>query len=296
MRRLRSVAPVLLLPFLLAPASAWAQARSDSPGLEVEAASLAGNALLGGLTAGFVRMARGGSFADAFRTGAAGGVATYAGKRLSVEEFWGAGLIGRQVAAVGTSVTRNAGEGRPALGHVMLPLGPVRLYAEPRSAVPIRARVDAANLVATVATAFQGDTRFDWGASLSSGAPVFRREGAGLDVGWDGAHVAGVVLVRDLLPGEAGGEFVPRGTVLAHERVHVVQYDQTFLLLAEPLEGWLLERSGWGAAPHRWVDVGANVFLWGGLNAAIPYRARPWEAEADALSGSDRPEHGRRVF
>src|SRR5690606_17462320 len=59
------------------------------------------NVVLGGLVAGVLHGARGGDFRDAVVKGVTGGALSFAGKRLAVEPFFGAGLLGREVSAVG---------------------------------------------------------------------------------------------------------------------------------------------------------------------------------------------------
>lgn len=84
--------------------------------------------MLGGLTAGIVQRLRGGSFSDGFARGAVGGAVAYAGRRIAAERFDGAGLLGRQVGAVGASVVRNASERRPSLERLFFPAGPLHVY------------------------------------------------------------------------------------------------------------------------------------------------------------------------
>jgi hypothetical protein len=249
-----------------------------------EALSLGVNALLGGATAGVRAHLRGGSFLDAFAAGAAGGALTYAGKRIAVEDFAGAGFLGREVAAVGSSVSANAAEGRGVLERVALPLGPVRLYISPRGEGPLlQPRVDLAAVASVAWAAAQPGSRLDLEESLSSGAPVFRRRVPAQELGFEGAHLAGVVQLRD-----AGDpERVRRAA--AHERVHVLQYDQAFLLWAAPAEEWLLNRARWSRALHRWVDLGVNAPALAALGAALPYRSRPWEQEAELLGPTVGP-------
>lgn len=296
MRTSRSLRSALLLPALLSAGVAELSAQCGSPSRPCGSATprwrgevVTGtvNAALGGLTSGLLRRARGGSFRQGFVTGAAGGAATYAGKRVTAERWAGAGLLGRQVAAVGSSVTRNAAEGRPALDRVVLPLGPVRVYLAPRGPSPLRARLDLAAVVVAGYTAFQPDTRFDAAESLSSGALVFRRHGDPREVGWNGAEAAGVVLVRaGVHPAADESESVRERmrSTLAHERVHVAQYDQTFLLWSAPGEEALLRGAGWTRAVGQYVDLSLNAPVWAGINAVFPYEARPWEDEAYFLS------------
>jgi hypothetical protein len=265
-----------------------------------EARTLVVNAALGGLTAGVLRVAHGGRFGAAFLRGAAGGALVYAGKRTVVQRFAGAGLLGRQVASVGASIGYNAGEGSPALGRLALPLGPVRLYVSPRGRVKVRARVDVATVATLAYVAAQRGTRFDAGASLSAGAPVFLRYAAPTALDWEGVQVAGVVQLRrapaDRQPGAVMGDDVRGylGDIAAHERVHVLQYDQGFLLWSAPAEDRMLEPTRAGRALHRWADLGLHVPLWAALNETFAFSSRPWEREAYFLSRSTPEEIGSR--
>lgn len=304
-----AAAPLLLAVALaaLAPPAASAQCGacdSHAPRLRGEALTVAANALVGGVSAGLQLRARGGSFRDGFVRGAAGGALTYAGKRVSAETFGGAGLLGRQVAAVGSSLSRNAADGRGALERVMLPLGPVRLYVERGAAggTRLQPRLDLAALAAAGYAATRPGARLDARESLLSGALVFTRPGDAAELGFNGMQAAGVIQVRVRHPGSppdpAFAEQVARTT--AHERVHVVQYDQTFLLWAAPAERALMDGARWSRGINRWADLGLNAPLLMGMGAVVPYEARPWEKEAYFLSrtraageeygGDPRPE------
>ncbi|HEU0053332.1 MAG TPA: hypothetical protein VFQ39_09155, partial [Longimicrobium sp.] len=269
-RRFQRVLTTALALSIAAPGALSAQCAvcdDHAPRLRGEALTLATNALLGGVTAGVRRMLAGGSFGEGFAPGAAGGALTYAGKRIAVEEFDGAGLLGREVAAVGSSISRNAAEGRPALESVMLPAGPVRLYLGGEGA-PVHLRLDAAAVVAAAYTMTLPDTRFDAGESLSSGALVFHRAGRPEALGYNGAQAAGVVQVR-----RPGGFDAPLDARLReqverttrHERVHVIQYDQSFLLWSAPAEAWLMEKTPLTRAISRYVDLGLNAPAMAGL-------------------------------
>lgn len=294
----RSLLAALVALLVAAPLPAQMPTRPDGPDdpprWHGEALTLGVNAVLGGLTSGVLRHARGGRFRDGFAAGAAGGALTYGGKRLAAERFFGAGLLGRQAAAVGSSVTHNAARGDPALGRVVLPLGPVRVYLLDggRSA---RARLDLASTVMTAAAALHPDNRFDAEASLSAGAPVFQRVASAREAGWNGLQAAGVILVRhnpgDPSPGRAEEDRV--SATAAHERIHVLQYDQTFLLWAAPVERWALSQRGWTRTLNRHVDLGLHVPVWAALNTLVRYEDRPWEREAFFLSRTG-PEHEHR--
>ncbi|HEY0038425.1 MAG TPA: hypothetical protein VGB66_17125, partial [Longimicrobium sp.] len=140
----------------------------EYPGWVGDFGVLSANVLFGGLSAGLVQTARGGSFRDGFTRGAAGGVGVYAGKRIAVAPWSGAGFVGRQVASVGSSVVWNAGAGRPSFEEVALPVGPVRLYLRTSGQGPrVHARVDAVAVMATAYAASRPELEWDPGRSLS---------------------------------------------------------------------------------------------------------------------------------
>jgi hypothetical protein len=240
---------------------------------------LSANAALGGLHAGIAQRLRGGSFQDGFARGALGGVVVYAGKRIVVERFDGAGLAGRQVAAVGTSMVRNAADGLPALERLVLPVGPVRVYMERAERYRPQARLDLMTLGWTLYAASVPDLEWDAQASLSAGAPVFRVHDRLIVAGGDtveaaGSTFAGVILVADI-PG------LDVAKNLAHERVHVLQNDQTFLLWTRPLEQRALAALPGGATLDRWTDVNLSPAVNTTLSLLFRrYEHRPWEMEA----------------
>ncbi|HEX2079610.1 MAG TPA: hypothetical protein VHG08_17925 [Longimicrobium sp.] len=277
--------------FAAAPCSVAAQpAGGDTArgGWQGQVSTLAINALLGGGIGGTVRALRGGSFRDGFVAGAAGGALVYAGKRLAVERWDGAGLAGRQVAAVGTSIIRNTADGRAPLERLMVPLWIARLYVTTSPRLSVQPRLDLAGTLSTAYQALDRRSEFDLARSISAGAPVFRVYDAELD--WVAFQRSGVVLLRysqshqgleEQLPEDMSA---PMEQSAAHERVHVVQLDQAFLLMAAPVEDWLLERSRTTARLHRWVDVGAVTAVMYLPDLLIPYDRRPWEREADFLA------------
>ena len=127
-------------------------------------------------------------------------------------------------------------------------------------------------LIENAAHAFTGQAFED--------ALVFRLRGTLREVGFEGRHAAGVVQLRD---GEDPGRMERTG---GHERAHVLQYDQTFVLWGAPLENAVLDRARWSRAAHAWVDLGVNAPLLAGLGAVVPYHAQPWEVEAAYLAGT----------
>jgi hypothetical protein len=246
------------------------------PGLGQELTVAGLNALLGGVTAAASRAVRGEPIMQGFWAGVAGGGVIYAGKRIAVEDFGGAGLIGREVASVGGSMIRNASAGLAPLEEVVLPVGPVRFYITRDRVIP---RVDVASMVAASAFVLYYDARLDLRSSLSSGALIFRGNGP-----MPGLSSAGTVMVWHDLPDDEG----PR--LMAHERVHILQYDQAFLSWGERPERRLVGHVPGPTGFLDYFDAGALVLgARTGLAALIPYAARPWEQEAYLLAEVAHP-------
>jgi hypothetical protein len=289
---------VALAALLLAPLHALAQCPPQLmppdlrepcperyPSWSGELAALGGNMLLSGFSAGVLHRLRGHSFGDAFLRGLAGGAVIYGGKRIATERFGGAGLVGREFAAVGSSMVRNAGEGRGTLEQIVLPVGPARLYLQ-QSAPRVRVRADLFNLGWLVYAVLEPELRFDAVMSLSAGAPVFLTDNRIIRTDADTAYAhgiaeTGIVLLIDV---PAYGRDFAR-EVFSHERVHILQMDQLFMYVTGPAE----ERALAAVPGLRRIAPYIDVNLSGGLlrlmNGLIPeFLDRPWETEAIFLS------------
>jgi len=243
------------------------------------------NVLIGGLTGGIFQELRGGSFKDGFTRGALGGGFTYAGKATAARRFDGAGLLGRQVAAVGSSIIRNAGEGKATFAQLDLPIGPVFLHVTPRTR-DVRASLDAIGAAYVVYGIVEPELAFDVGETLSAGAPVFRTDNKIIAYRPNRSHAGGYtmagVILQSYVPGW-GKPFLER--VLGHERVHVEQEDQVFLTLIAPVQQWLFGKLPAGDRIARMVGLNLSTELFGLLTQLFPRHAdRPWELEAIYLS------------
>jgi hypothetical protein len=257
----RPVIAALSLVLLVYPRAAEGQWESDPlriaprertagpPTRAGELAFLSGNAALGGLTAALIQELPGGSFWEAFLDGALGGTVVYAGKRIAVERFYGAGLAGREVAAVGTSMVRNASDGRGALEQLVLSIGVARLYLQGvnTSAAPVRARVklDMLTVLATAHLALRDNVDFDVRATISVGTPVFFTRQPWTERSRTASQVGGVIWL-------GSNPYAPYpsadvSTTFAHERVHVAQDDFSFLASGVRVESLLTERVPGGA-------------------------------------------------
>lgn len=283
--RVRLAAAIAMLAgsVITLPGDAVAQT-NPAPTWMRETSALGLNALLGGLTAGLTQEIRGGSFSDGFTRGAMGGAVMYGGKRIGVEGFPGAGLLGRQVAAMGISAVRNASDGVGSLERVVLPIGPVRLYLRPGSAEPVRARVDLVTTAAILYAAGVDELEMDAAASLSAGAPVFVVENALIrdladdTLGASGRTRAGAMYLSRIYGLDFEEDF-------AHERVHVVQNDFIFLAWTDPAEDALLRAVPGGRLLSRYADLNLSPLVTTGLARAFKnYHDRPWEVEARFLA------------
>lgn len=248
--------------------------------------ALSANVLLGGLSSGLWQELRGGSFKDGFTRGALGGSIAYAGKRIAAQPFDGAGLLGREVAAVGASVVRNAAEARRTFETVVLPVGPLRLHLRPLEKRLTHASLD---LVATGWILWgiaEDELRLDVDESISAGTAVFRTDNKLIiytlnRLSGGGFTPAGVVL-QSYVP--AWGQPLLR-RVLRHERVHVLQEDHLYHTVLAPAESWLLHKLPQGRRIERYIDLNGSTELLGLLTMLFPRHAdRPWEIEAIYLS------------
>lgn len=268
-------------PLPCLPGGSGTTSGGSSTRAHVETAAI--NAALGGVTAGALRMLRGGSLRQGLTSGAigaAGGALVYAGKRVAVERWSGAGFVGREVAAVGSSVVWNASAGRGMVDRLVLPVGPVRLYVATDAGFRVTPKLDLSSAVAMAFAA--GDGGVDWKRTFSAGAPVFRRSEPFAESGVGGRHAAGVITYHD--PLLDGGPSESSLRILSHEQVHVIQHDQAFLFWSEPAEEALLGTTRAGRALRRHLDLGLDVAAAALAKEVIGYESRPWEREAYLLS------------
>jgi hypothetical protein len=202
-----------------------------------------------------------------------------------VEEFPGAGFVGRGVAGAGGSIIRNASEGRPSLAHLIIPVGPVRLYID-RDERRGRVKLDLNTLVMTAVASGTRDLDFDVSSSLSAGAPVFRAHGHLIGASEDSVRASGtvaenVILLSDL-PWRSAEE---NREIFAHERVHVLQRDQLFTSVAEPIGARIVGHVPALESLYRYLDFHLTDLFFHAL--AVPfsdYYDRPWELEAFHLA------------
>ncbi len=244
--------------------------------------SLAGaNVLLSGITAGITQELKGGSFRDGFSRGALGGLFIYAGKRVAVEQFDGAGLLGRQVNAVGASIVRNAADGVGSLDRLVFPVGVARVYWQRAPQRSVHVKLDPVAAGWTVYGVVERELTFNTRESFSAGTPVFQTNDKIISFG-DNQHAGGVVKTGVIFLSDVSGwgdAFLQRA--YAHERVHTLQMDHIFMNWIEPNDDRLLRLLPGGAVVNRWLDVNASTEILQLLGPLFDrHRDRPWELEA----------------
>jgi len=264
-----------------------------APGWAVNLGLAGTNALLSGTVVSLHRWVRGESmgtaFQEGFGPGALSGILTYAGKRIAVESFGGAGLLGRQIHGVGASSARSVSLGGGMADDLWLFLGPVRFQVKhsgegggPRWRV---SGLDTYWLIYGIA-----DSRFslDWENSLSSGAPVFRPDRGRRIEARSGGRIGGAALGGVIFLSDGLGE--EEENLLRHERVHVMQFDYLHTLVSQPVELALLRRLRGGKEDSLLRHVEARLYpdllilgFGAVLGTSAESRRAPWEVEAYLL-------------
>jgi hypothetical protein len=192
--------------------------------------------------------------------GLVGGSLMSTGLELIGTESPSTRFAGLQLTAVGASIARNVDGGAPLLSDLTLPVYPFYLRIRPGTRTPVTARLSAMSAVRLATVMTDGShTHVDWGASLTTGAPVFRSSrwrlpSAGCPPPCAGAfaqHNAGTIVYS----ASAGTDYDLRRT-LAHESVHLAQQTRDAVLTGIPLsDAGLTRMGGPGRALSRFVVI-----------------------------------------
>jgi hypothetical protein len=283
--RVRGVGLVLVLLVSWAPGNnlvaQMAHATEEYPPRTSDAALLGANSLIGGLSSGLMAKLQGRGFRTAFLHGFLGGAVHYCGKRVTAARFTMSGFLGREMAAVGSSIVRNASHGAGVLDSIFLPIGPLRLVVwegEGRGVDFGLSLLDTGSLLVGL---FEPKLDLDLEASLSSGSPVYRGPERYFDQDVNGHTHGGVIRIGDFAP----------GSTLPHERVHVAQNDFMNYVWADPFEDWLATllfgRVPWGGVLQLDVTASLARDLAGAVGAKSGF-SRPFEIEAEFLGLGSR--------
>ena len=276
-RRVATLA--MLLPLLATRAEAQPRERHGGT-----MRALGVNALIGSAAAAMRAAASGAPLWPAVARGAFGGAVMTGGFATIGAERAEFRFVGLQLTAVGASISRNAGDDRPMLSSLTLPLFPFVVQLRPGEPTPVRLRLSAVSTLHLLGSLTGRDAaRVDWHESLLSGAPVMRsgeRRLSRTDCGesaCDGAfaeHNGGIVVYA----ASAGVEYDLERT-LAHESLHLAQHTRDLVLHAEPLGDAVMSRLG---APGRAM---ARLVV---LDFALPLKAV--NVASQALTGTARRE------
>jgi hypothetical protein len=238
---------------------------------------LVANALLSGTVAGIAAILGGHSPGAAFLEGAQGGTLSFAGKLVAARPELGGGLVGRPLAALGSSWVANAARGRGRFAEVLMPFGPLRLSRTGGHGV--RVGVSGTDLLVIAIGVLSQDWEWDWSTTISSGTPVFRVRSGGMildrDRVLDGAAIGGVVFM-------ANQPAAPLDQVLGHELVHVIQADWVEIVASQEADRTLLGLLGWGDLESR-VTVNTVGLLGAWASRRVDWLAAGIEWEAESL-------------
>lgn len=246
-------------------------------------AVLAGNVVLGAAIAAIGHLGhRDRSWRAAVRGGAAG-VVVFAGKWIIAQNISATNIVGRQIAAVGSSGITNAAAGDGMLQHMTLVYGPVRFHVTTGEKFGVQPKIDLASSIELWRATQTKELSLNTHRSLTSGVPVFEIDSAKRTGGLGGSHEGGIVRFRANTPFQSIAPDILE-KVIGHEFVHVAQFDFAFNAISEPIEARILSRIPLGGQVHRYFDLGLNVPLLSALNSAVTYERRPWEREARTLA------------
>lgn len=215
---------------------------------------------------------------------------SYVGKRVAASGFDGAGFLGREISAVGASLTANAGDGIGSFNRILLPLGPVPIrlaLIRGNSGLSVRPLVDLASSAAFVYGIAAGRYGFDWESSMSSGAAVFRERSPYIGLAPPGISGSEGMVGATTIGGTIFTSYLaPEEHILAHERVHTLQFDYLVTTVGDRADTWAMERF---PTVDNWLKINLVPTAFGGFNQVLKgiadNNSLPWEREANLLSG-----------
>jgi hypothetical protein len=269
--------PCLLAFILLPTGPAGAQVSTSA-----RVSNLAANAAIGAVLSAARQAFGRGEFARPVMLGALGGAIQGAGRQVAAGRSTASGLVGREVSALGISLTYSAGADSLVL---IAPLWLVTFEVRPRQQNRFQARVNLMDLAFVTSAVIDGRS-LDVGSSLVAGAPVFTRPIVPTDRELGYSRMGVIFLMNGTPP-------ALRREVLSHETVHLLQWDAYNQLLANPIERALVRSMPGGKSLSHFVDLGilspTSALL---IARRIPYERQPWEREAYLLT-TGRPTAGQ---
>jgi hypothetical protein len=259
---------------------------AQHPSTQARVDNLLANAALGAVSGGVRAFIKGDPVHTGAARGAIGGTTLGAAKQIAGAGFSGSGALGRVMTSVGVAAINTSPNDTLAL---LLPLGPLTLEVLPDARDRVRPRVNLWTTVLAAASLLDGHSHFDARASLSTGAIVVTRPGSRMpwETGEAGfAHPGIIYLNRDV-----AGVLVERRQILAHEAIHVLQWDAYNGVVTRGAERTAVGRAPGGAWLNRYVELNAlaPLTVWGIASRFPNENQRPWEREAYRMSGEPLP-------
>lgn len=242
---------------------------------------IAGNIIVGGITAAGRALFSGADPVRAFGIGALGGAVHVAGKNLAVEPAPAHGLMGVLVAGVGASIVLNGGRGVHPLRELTVPFASMRVRVSPFDERKLTVAVNLFESALIAHTAAQDGLRLDWSRSVSTGTAIFMARRKRLLHGaneLDGLAFGPVVIIS--------GDVRDTARVVRHEVVHAHQHWYIQDAMGRPIEDYLRPRIPLVRRLPRWLELGvvapglATFENWATNKRGVRRLA---EAEADRL-------------
>lgn len=241
---------------------------------------LAGSALLGSIAASIRCVIEECDVSAAAVRGGVGGLLAFAGRAVAAQEFDGAGLLGRQVSAVGIGFLETPQGLLPDVVSFRFPALVVRA-SNRDGTLRLKPAVDASGILVAAYFVARSDVGMNWSRTLSAG--TFVLEATGTVFEHDGEVVNGAAVSTTILLSELSSTLMSQ--TLRHESVHVLQLDLLSGAVFAPVERWLARRMGLaGVTAHvevnllRELSLGATAVVLGDRLATWPF-----ELEANTL-------------
>jgi hypothetical protein len=213
---------------------------------------IAGNIVIGGVTAAVRALFSDADPVRAFGVGALGGAVHIAGKNLAVEPAPAHGLMGLIVAGTGTSIVTNGGRGVHPLNEVTIPFASARLRVTPFGSRKLTVALNMFETAMIARSAARSGLRLDWGRSWSTGTAVFIAHNKRIiDSDGDmpfGLSVGPVVVVS--------GDVRDTARTVRHEVIHAHQHWFVQDAVGRPLEDYIRPRIPLIRRLPRWLDLG----------------------------------------
>jgi hypothetical protein len=213
---------------------------------------IAGNIIIGGVTAAIRALFTDADPLRAFGIGALGGAVHLAGKNMAVEPAPAHGLLGLIVAGTGTSIVANGGRGVHPLGEVTIPFASVRLHVTPFAPRKLSVGINAFETAMIAHTASRNGLRLEWQRTFAAGTPVFVAHNRRIQS--DDGEMFGGIAVGPVIV--VSGDVRDTTRTVRHEMIHAHQHWFVQDAVGKPIEDWLRPRIPLVRRLPGWLEIG----------------------------------------